>query len=63
MKRGEDMSIYDVVSKYAGETMYCPKCKRLVTPKPPIDYEEDGKREVISGYCPYCGSKIKKVIA
>jgi len=63
-KGGEDMSVYDVVTKYTGETMYCPKCKKIVTPKPPIDYEtlKDG-REVITGFCPYCGSKIRKFIA
>jgi len=58
------MSTYHVVTKYAGETMYCPKCKKQVTPKPPINYEEDErKREIITGFCPYCGSKIRKIIA
>jgi len=44
--------------------MYCPKCKKQVTPKPPINYEEDErKREITTGFCPYCGSKIRKIIA
>lgn len=53
----------DTVSEYTGETMYCPKCKRLMTPKPLISYEEVGRKEAISGHCPHCGSKTKKVTA
>jgi len=56
-----------MTTKYSGETMYCEKCQKLVTPKPPIDYKTlkkgDKEIEVITGFCPYCGSKVRKIIA
>lgn len=57
------MSIHYEFEKISSNVWYCPERKKRVTPKPPIDYETlNNGKEVITGFCPYCGSKIHKVI-